>query len=93
MPTLNLMPQGAVQIVKDENGNYVDIEYSYKELQKKHDESKARIAAETEERQVNNQRKAALFATRKAGKSLGYNSSSVFGGGSPDKNETGVILG
>ena len=44
-------------------------------------------------RQANAQLKAALFATRKAGKSLGYNSSSVFGGGSPDKNETGVILG
>lgn len=44
-------------------------------------------------RQESEQRKAALFATRKAGKSLGYNSSSVFGGGSPDKNETGVILG
>lgn len=40
-----------------------------------------------------NQRKASLFALRKAGKSLGYSSSSVFGGGSPDKNETGITLG
>lgn len=95
MPVVNIMPQGSVKIVKDENGNYVDIEYSNPELQKKHVETKARIAAETEERQANNQRKASLFALRKTGKSLGYSSSSVFGGGGSTKeiNEIGVTLG
>ena len=37
------------------------------------------------------QRKAALLGARKAAKSVGYNSSTVFGGGQTD--ETGVILG
>lgn len=42
-----------------------------------------------------NQRKASLFALRKTGKSLGYSSSSVFGGGGSTKeiNEIGVTLG
>ena len=37
--------------------------------------------------------KAALLGARKASKSVGYNSSTVFGGGSTNENQTGITLG
>lgn len=44
-----------------------------------------------QQRKDTQQRKASLLGAKKAAKSVGYNSSTVFGGGQTD--ETGVILG
>lgn len=52
------------------------------------DEGKEYLEQQKKDRQ---QRKASLLGARKAAKSVGYNSSTVFGGGQTD--ETGVILG